>query len=72
MAIQIQLRRGTAAEWTSANPVLAEGEMALETDTSKYKIGDGATAWSSLSYSSLPSNAVTEDTVIALSIALGG
>lgn len=45
-----QFRRGTAAQWTSANPTLAAGELALETDTSKIKIGDGTTAWNSLSY----------------------
>jgi len=48
--IQIQLRRDVAADWTSANPVLADGEMGLETDTNKFKIGDGTTAWSSLPY----------------------
>jgi len=56
MAVQIQLRRDTAANWTSADPTLAAGEFAIETDTDKYKIGDGSTAWTSLSYSSLPSN----------------
>ena len=56
MAVQIQLRRDTAANWTSNNPTLAQGEFAIETDTDKYKIGDGSTAWTSLSYSSLPSN----------------
>ena len=55
MAVQIQLRRDTAANWTSANPTLAAGEFAIETDTDKYKIGDGSTAWTSLGYSSLPS-----------------
>jgi hypothetical protein len=59
MAVQIQLRRGTASAWTAANPTLAVGEFAVETDTDKYKIGDGSTAWTSLSYSSLPSGAVT-------------
>ena len=59
MAVQIQIRRGTAAAWTSANPTLAAGEFAIETDTDKYKIGDGSTAWTSLGYSSLPSDAVT-------------
>ena len=52
MPQQIQLRRGTAAAWTSANPTLAAGELGAETDTGKYKLGDGATAWSSLAYSS--------------------
>jgi hypothetical protein len=55
MAVQIQIRRGTAAAWTSANPTLAAGEFAIETDTDFYKIGDGSTAWTSLGYSSLPS-----------------
>jgi hypothetical protein len=50
MPTQIQLRRDTAADWTSANPTLAEGEVGYETDTGDFKIGDGATAWSSLSY----------------------
>jgi hypothetical protein len=48
---QIQIRRGTAAQWTSANPTLAAGEFGYETDTGKAKIGNGSTAWSSLSYS---------------------
>jgi hypothetical protein len=59
MAVQIQMRRGTASEWTSADPTLAIGEWGLETDTDKYKIGDGTTAWASLSYSSLPSGSMT-------------
>ena len=50
MAVQIQPRRGTAAAWTSTNPTLAEGEIGLETDTSKFKFGTGAAAWNSLSY----------------------
>jgi len=50
MAVQIQLRRGTAAQWTSANPTLASGEVGVETDTNKQKIGDGTTAWNSLGY----------------------
>lgn len=50
MAIQIQFRRGLASEWTSANPILAVGEMGLETDTDQFKIGDGTTAWTSLGY----------------------
>jgi hypothetical protein len=48
---QIQIRRGTAAQWTSANPTLASGEFGFETDTGKAKIGNGSTAWNSLAYS---------------------
>ena len=50
MADMIQIRRDTAANWTSANPILAQGELGAETDTSKIKIGDGTTVWASLSY----------------------
>jgi hypothetical protein len=46
----IQIRRGTASQWTSANPTLSSGEFGFETDTNKAKIGDGSTAWTSLSY----------------------
>jgi hypothetical protein len=47
---QIQVRRGTAAQWTSANPTLAAGELGFETDTNKIKCGNGSTAWNSLAY----------------------
>lgn len=47
---QIQVRRGTAAQWTSTNPTLAAGEWGYETDTGKVKIGNGSTAWNSLAY----------------------
>lgn len=47
---QIQLRRGTAAQWTAANPTLASGEFGYETDANKAKIGNGSTAWNSLPY----------------------
>ena len=51
MAVRFQLRRDTAANWTSANSVLALGEPGVETDTLKVKVGDGSTAWNSLGYS---------------------
>jgi hypothetical protein len=50
MPIQLQYRRDTAANWTSANPTLLSGEPGYETDTGKFKIGDGTTAWTSLAY----------------------
>jgi hypothetical protein len=50
MSVTIQLRRDTAANWTADNPVLNQGELGVETDTDKGKIGDGATAWNSLGY----------------------
>ena len=48
----IKLRRGTASEWTTANPILAAGEMGIETDTRKFKFGDGTTPWNTLAYAS--------------------
>lgn len=50
MSSKIQLRRDSAANWTSTNPVLAQGEPGLETDTNKVKYGDGSTAWNLLDY----------------------
>jgi hypothetical protein len=47
----IQIRRDTAANWTSTNPTLAAGEIGFETDTGKFKIGNGSTAWTFLAYS---------------------
>ena len=47
---RIQLRRGTAAAWATANPVLAAGEAGYEVDTGKLKVGDGAAAWTALAY----------------------
>jgi hypothetical protein len=46
----IQVRRDTAANWSSVNPVMASGELGFETDTGVLKIGDGSTAWNSLTY----------------------
>lgn len=49
---RFRLRRRSAANWTSINEVLLLAEMGLETDTRKFKFGDGATAWNSLPYAS--------------------
>jgi hypothetical protein len=50
MATRMQQRRGFAAQWTAANPVLAAGEIGFETDTRKFKMGDGTRTWSQLEY----------------------
>lgn len=55
----IKLRRDTAANWDTANPVLAAGEMGIETDTNLHKIGDGTTAWGFLPYGA-SSNVTTQ------------
>jgi hypothetical protein len=50
MATRMQQRRGLAAQWNAANPVLAAGEIGFETDTNKFKMGNGTSTWSSLVY----------------------
>ena len=50
MATRMQQRRGTAAQWTAANPILAAGEIGFETDTSKFKMGNGSSNWAALTY----------------------
>lgn len=56
----IRLRGGTAAAWTLADPILHAGEPGWESDTGLFKIGDGTTAWSSLSYAAI--NTASGDT----------
>jgi hypothetical protein len=53
MIVTFRIRRDTAANWTSANPVLALGEPGLETDTRRVKYGDGSTSWNALPYSAV-------------------
>lgn len=48
VGVQVQLRRGTTASWTSANPVLASAEVGFDTSQGSFKIGDGLTAWNDL------------------------
>ena len=50
MATRMQQRRGTATMWTNANPILGVAEIGYETDTNKFKIGDGTNRWADLSY----------------------
>ena len=53
MADRIQLRRDVSTNWITINPILADGEVGLEQDTSQFKIGNGISAWSSLPYGGL-------------------
>ena len=54
MATRMQQRRGTAAQWVSTNssngPILNAGEIGWESDTNKFKIGDGTNTWAALDY----------------------
>ena len=76
MATRMQQRRGTAAQWTGANPTLAAGEIGYETDTGKFKIGNGSSTWSALNYY-VDANAILDgapgvlDTLNELAAALG-
>jgi hypothetical protein len=47
---KIQVRRGTSSQWTTANTLLSSGEIGFETDTNKFKIGDGTLLWDALEY----------------------
>lgn len=67
----IQVRRDTAANWTSANPTLASGEVGFETDTLRFKIGNGSTAWTSLSYG-VAGSATTATTATNIAGGLAG
>ena len=70
MAIRIQLRRDTAANWSSVNPVLATGEVGIETDTQRIKIGNGSGTWSSRPYINVLPSELTELSQDAVNSAL--
>lgn len=75
MATKIQFRRDTAANWTSANPILSEAELGYEKDTGKFKLGDGITAWNDQSYFSsgaLSVNGLSPDETGNITIETGG
>ena len=67
---QLQQRRGTAASWTSTNPTLAAGEIGFESDTNKFKIGTGSTAWASLPYAASTSPLTTKGDLATFSTAV--
>lgn len=70
MANTIKLRRGNASQWTSANSLLAEGEIGIELDTGKFKIGNGSASWNSLAYAALePASASGEYLLLAVASA---
>ena len=65
MANRIQLRRDGAQQWANVNPILAQGELGIELDTSRLKIGDGVTPWNSLKYERpLETESNTADTLV--------
>jgi hypothetical protein len=76
VSTKIQLRRDNASVWTSTNPTLAAGEIGFETDTLKFKVGNGSNAWTTLKYSqdaSLLSGAATLTTLTTTgAVTIGG
>lgn len=68
MAQRIQLRRDTAANWASVDPVLAQGEPGLDLDADRIKFGDGVSAWSALEFSTLSTADV--EAIVAAAVAL--
>lgn len=69
---RLQVRRGIASGWTSANPTLYAGEIGFETDTGRIKIGDGTTAWTSLDYNVVVPTGFIAGSGIGVSIAADG
>jgi hypothetical protein len=68
--VRIQVRRGTSSEWTSVNPVLAAGEMGVETNTNLFKFGNGSSTWTSLAYANNSDVAIGEISQDAINTAL--
>lgn len=68
MAIKIQIRRDLAANWTSVNPTLAQGELGFEIDTEQLKIGNGTQNWVALPYFNPQSSLVDSETSVNITI----
>ena len=68
--VRIQVRRGTAAQWTSVNPILAAGELGVESDTNLFKFGNGSSTWTALSYANNSDVAIGEISQDAINSAL--
>ena len=68
--VRIQVRRGTASQWTSVNPILAAGEMGVESDTNLFKFGNGTSTWTALAYANNSDVAIGEISQDAINNAL--
>jgi hypothetical protein len=64
LPVQIQLRRGTENEWSSSDPILALGELAISIDAEKIKIGDGSSLWSELDYINVLPSELDSDNIL--------
>ena len=72
MAIQIQLRRGDSADWTATNPILAEGEVGVELDTLKLKVGNGIDNWNTLVYFAAGGSVSSVDMTVPTGLQVSG
>lgn len=68
--VRIQVRRGTASQWTSVNPILAAGEMGVESDTNLFKFGNGSSTWTALAYANNSDVVIGEISQDAINAAL--
>jgi hypothetical protein len=59
MAVKLQFRRDTAANWETNNPILSEGELGLDTTNQRFKIGDGVNTWDNIEFSQYTNKAET-------------
>lgn len=50
MSTVVQFRRGLSSQWSQFNPVLLDGELGLELNTGKFKLGTGIDTWKNLEY----------------------
>lgn len=69
---RVQVRRGSASSWTSANPTLYAGEIGYETDSGRFKIGDGTTAWTSLDYNAVIPTGFLAGSGLSVNVAADG
>lgn len=69
---RIQVRRGTASSWTSTNPTLYAGEIGYETDSGRFKIGDGTTSWTSLDYTAVVPTGFLAGSGLSVNVAADG
>lgn len=63
---KIQFRKGSYSDWASQNPVLAQGEMVVETDTMRFKLGDGTTNYNDLNYVSFDGGSLDGESLTGL------
>lgn len=69
---RLQVRRGSASTWTSTNPVLYAGEIGYETDSGRFKIGDGTTSWTSLDYNAVVPTGFLAGSGLSVNVAADG